>query len=209
MTKVWLIRHGESAANAGFPSTTPAAIPLTEAGWNQASRISLAFEQAPSLIVTSSYLRAIQTAKPTIERFPITPLETWDVHEFTYLSPEKLGNTSKAERQPLVDSFWANCDPNYCDGTDAESFTDFLRRIKLMKDKLMAVNQGFVAIFCHGFVIKAMLWANLMNSFTATTENMRNFYMFHTSFSLMNGAIIEGQFNSSNILFSGMIKEHL
>jgi broad specificity phosphatase PhoE len=209
VTKVWLIRHAESEANAGLSTTTPSAIPLTDAGWKQAKQISLAFERQPTLIVTSSYLRAIQTAQPTIEHFPNTPSEIWDVHEFTYLSPEKLGNTSKAERRPLVKSFWANSDPYYSDGTGAESFSDFLRRIEIMKEKLLAIDEGFVAIFCHGFVIKAVLWANLINSFTATPDYMRNFYTFHTSFSLNNGSIIEGQYNPKSIMLSGIITEHL
>lgn len=209
MTKVWLIRHGESEANAGLSTITPSEIALTDAGWKQARQISLAFEEAPTLIVTSYYLRAIQTAQPTIERFPKVPIETWDVQEFTYLSTEKLGKSSKAERLPFVNAYWKNSEPNYLDGPDAESFCDFLGRIKIMKERLRVANEGFVAIFCHGFVIKALLWANLVNSFNATRDYMQNFYAFHTSFSLNNGSIIEGQINFRNLLFSGMITEHL
>lgn len=54
-----------------------------------------------------------------------------------------------------------------------------------------------------------MIWANLVNSFTVTQDYMQKFYLFHNSFSLLNGAIIESIFNSRNILFSGMKTEHL
>ena len=209
MTKVWLIRHGESEANAGFSSSVPAEIPLTDTGWKQAQMVSMAFEQAPSLIVMSKYARAFQTAQPTINRFPNVPTRTWDVHEFTYLSSEKLGNTSREERKPLVKNFWANCDPDYLHGTGAESFSNFIERIEVMKEKIMALDDGFVAIFSHGYVIKALFWANLLNSFEATSEYMKNFHRFHTSFNLSNGVIIECQSDSKNLLFSGIITDHL
>lgn len=209
MTKVWFIRHGESEANAGFSSSIPAKIPLTDAGWKQAQKVSLAFEQAPSLIVMSKYTRAGQTAQPTIKRFPDTPTQTWDVHEFTYLSPEKLGNTSKDERKPLVENFWTTCDPNYLHGVGAESFSTFMERIGVLKIKITALDEGFIAVFSHGYVIKAMLWSNLVNSFEATSEYMKNFHTFHTSFNLSNGAIIECQCNSKNLYFSGIITDHL
>jgi len=209
MTTVWFIRHGESEANAGFASSVPAKIQLTDTGWRQAQKVSLAFEQAPSLIVASKYARAVQTAGPTIERFSDIPTQTWDIHEFTYLSPEKLGNTSREERKPLVENFWSTCDPNYLHGPGAESFSEFIKRISVLKNKIAALNERFVAIFSHGYVIKAMLWANLVNSFEATSKYMKNFHAFHTSFDLSNGAIIECQSNSKHMLFSGMITDHL
>jgi len=209
MTKVWFIRHCESEANAGCSTSIPDAIPLTDVGWRQAKKVSLAFEQTPSLIVTSKYLRAVQTAQPTIERFSNIPTQIWGIHEFTYLSSEKLGNTSREERQPLVKSFWTNCDPDYLHGTGAETFSNFIERVKAMKDKIMALDEGFIAIFSHGYVIKAMLWANLINSFTATTDYMQNFYKFHTSFNLYNGAIIECEYDPKRIRCSGIITDHL
>jgi len=207
--KVWFIRHGESEANAGLSTTIPAIVPLTETGWQQARQVSRAVEGIPSLIVTSSYLRAIQTAHPTMERFPNAHTETWNIHEFTYLSPKKLGMTSKTERRPRVQAFWESCDPDYLDGEDAESFSSFMNRIKIMRERLVVQTEDFAVIFCHGFVIKAVLWSNLVNSFTVTSEYMRNFYMFHSSFSLHNGAILEGEFHSNNIMFSGLITKHL
>ncbi|MBN1450765.1 MAG: phosphoglycerate mutase family protein [Anaerolineales bacterium] len=209
MVKVWFIRHGESEANAGLSTSTPSAVQLTDTGWEQARKVSLAFVQKPSLIVTSKYSRTMQTAQPTIERFPSTPVETWDIHEFTYLSPKKLGDTSKEDRQPLVKSFWTNCDPNYLHGTDAETFSAFLDRVEALKNKIIALEEGSVVIFSHGFVIKAILWANLVNSFAATPEYMKNFHTFHKSFNLSNGAIIECQSNSKNLFFSGIITNHL
>lgn len=102
----WLVRHGESAANAGAVTTDPASIPLTEAGRGQARSTAAAIMQRPNLIVVSSYLRTRQTTAPSIERFPDVPVETWPVQEFTYLSPGRCAGTTTAQRRPLVEAYW-------------------------------------------------------------------------------------------------------
>ena len=56
MKKIWLIRHGESIANAGEPTQDHAAIPLSEKGLQQAQELALAIPSAPDLIVTSPFL---------------------------------------------------------------------------------------------------------------------------------------------------------
>jgi broad specificity phosphatase PhoE len=68
--RVFLIRHGESESNAGFPSADPGSAPLTPDGHRQARQIAQALADTPGLIVTSPYLRARQTAQPMISRFP-------------------------------------------------------------------------------------------------------------------------------------------
>ena len=70
VVRVWLIRHGQSESNAGLPSADWQGIPLTELGHQQAERIAEVFADPPQLIVSSPYLRAQQTAQPTIARYP-------------------------------------------------------------------------------------------------------------------------------------------
>ena len=89
MKLVRLIRHAESAANAGLATTAPDSIPLTEKGQLQARAIADSITSAPDLIISSPFERAIATALPTTERFPHVPFETWPVEEFTYLSPNR------------------------------------------------------------------------------------------------------------------------
>ena len=89
MTTVWYIRHGESKANAGMATDTPESIELTDLGYEQAKRVSLAIEKEPQLIVTSSYARALQTAQATKKRFPNAPIETWEIQELYH--PKNLG----------------------------------------------------------------------------------------------------------------------
>src|SRR4051794_23129291 len=86
MQEIWLIRHGESESNAGLPTSDTAKIVLTPRGHAQAECMAAASPPPPVAIITSPYLRAVQSAQPTIRRFPQARLEEWPVHEFTYLS---------------------------------------------------------------------------------------------------------------------------
>uniref|UniRef100_UPI0013DEE621 phosphoglycerate mutase family protein n=1 Tax=Pseudomonas viridiflava TaxID=33069 RepID=UPI0013DEE621 len=74
-------RHGESAANAGAPTQDHASIPLTEHGVDQARRVALSFANAPDLIVTSPFSRALATAQFTASAFPSVSVETWPIQE--------------------------------------------------------------------------------------------------------------------------------
>lgn len=116
------IRHGQSTGNAGVPCHDLASIELTELGWRQAREVARAWTEAPTLIVTSPYLRTRQTAEATIQRFPNVPVEVWPIEEFTYLQPSRWNGTRSSERMPHLERYWTDADPTYCDGDGAESF---------------------------------------------------------------------------------------
>ena len=151
----WLIRHGESAANAGAATSDPASIPLSEAGWAQASSIAGSFPRRSDLIVVSPFLRTWQTAEPTRNRFPDVPVETWPVQEFTYLSPNRCIGMTAAQRRPLVEAYWRRCDPEYIDEPGAESFSAMLQRVRQMRERLAVHPTAFIAVFTHGQVMQA------------------------------------------------------
>lgn len=209
MSTAWLIRHGQSTANAGQATDDPEMIPLTDLGHEQARRTSLAFVRPPGLIVTSKYLRAQQTAEYTTRRFPTVPLETWNIHEFTYLSATALANTTAEDRRPLVQSYWSNADPYFVHGEGAESFAGFIGRVEVLHQQLLARKEDFTAVFCHGFVMKAIFWAHLLGTFEPTVGYMRGFAMFHRSFDLFNCAIMEMQIESGKVMLGGLQGRHL
>jgi 2,3-bisphosphoglycerate-dependent phosphoglycerate mutase len=213
MVNVWFIRHGESEANAGLPTTNPATTPLTERGHQQAQQVAFAFSQAPNLIVTSPYRRTQQTAQPTRERFPTVDHMEWQVQEFTYLAPKRYQNTTVDQRRPLSDAYWQQGNPLYVDGEGAESFADLMQRVQTVQQKLRQLEAEpepkFVTVFSHGRFMRAVLWAILTRSVDVNPKRMRQFYGFIGSFSVPNGSILKLQLHSSEIWFSGIHTSHL
>lgn len=157
MVRVWLIRHGQSESNAGLPSSDWRGIPLTELGHRQAERIAGVFADPPKLIVRSPYLRAQQTAQPTIVRYPGAACEEWPVQEFSYLRPLDGRATTSHERAPEVRAYWEQADPQHAE-PGAESFAGLLGRVTSFLGRLGAQQAGPVAVFTHGIFMRAVAW---------------------------------------------------
>ena len=158
MKHVRLIRHGQSAANAGEASLDHASIPLTPKGVEQASLVAGSFAQAPNLIVASPFSRAQATAMRAVAAFPSVPFEIWPIHEFTYLEPARCINTTVAQRRAWVEGYWAKSDPAFTDGEGAESFLDFISRAQSFLDRLAEHPAQDIAVFSHGQLINAVAW---------------------------------------------------
>lgn len=151
------IRHGQSTGNAGVPCTDLATIELTDKGWTQARDVAASWDEQPTLIVTSPFLRTQQTAAPTIERFPDVAVEVWPIEEFTYLQPSRWNGTLAADRAPHLERYWGETDPTYCDGEGAESFGKLLRRAEAALMRLAALpSDALVYVFSHGQFIQAV-----------------------------------------------------
>ncbi len=159
MKTLWLIRHGESAANAGAATQDHETIPLTELGLEQAKRISEAVREDPSLIVVSPYVRAMQTAELTVKRFPNAKFEVWDdLREFTYLASATCIGTTAAERRERVEEYWRRLDPDYIDGEGAESFRQFSGRVVDVFHQLgnFKYRNDFIMVFSHAQTIRLL-----------------------------------------------------
>lgn len=158
MRQVRLIRHGESAANAGEASLDHATIPLTPKGVEQAYLVACSFRSAPDLIVASPFSRAASTAMATVAKFMAVPLETWPTQEFTYLEPGRCANTTVTQRREWVDAYWSRSDPAFRDGPGAESFLDFISRAQSFLDLIAEHPAQDIAVFSHGQFINAVAW---------------------------------------------------
>lgn len=156
MKIIWLIRHGESTANAGAATDNHKTIPLSILGQSQAKTITRSIPSSPTLIITSAFDRAQQTAKPTSEKFPSARLEVWNVEEFTYLAPGTCINTTGADRKVRVNEYWERLDPDYVDGDGAESFTMLLSRAKATIDRLSRLDERFIVMFTHAQFMQVM-----------------------------------------------------
>lgn len=188
----YFFRHGESEANAGRPTDDPASIPLTEIGVRQAHTIADTFDATPERIVSSPFMRALQTAAPTGARFPHLTIEEWQIHELTYLSPPRCAGTSVAQRRPWVQAYWNAADPHYRDGDGAESFTAFIARVDAAitrLEQLHATEVGTVVLFGHGQFWQALRWRLRGRNARAPidTAAMRAFQRRDTTTPIENG----------------------
>jgi probable phosphoglycerate mutase len=189
VVRVWLIRHGQSESNAGLPSTDWRGIPLTELGRGQAQHVAGVFADPPQLVVTSPYVRARQTAQPTIDRYPGAAVEEWPVQEFSYLRPLGRATTSR-EREPEVRTYWERADPRLTE-PGAESFAGLLSRVTSFLDRLGERDTGPVVVFTHGIFMRAVAWFLLTGVADPGPEDMRRFRTFTSLYPVPNCGVME------------------
>ncbi|MFJ4260243.1 histidine phosphatase family protein [Pseudomonas monteilii] len=158
MQNVRLIRHGESAANAGEPTRDHASIPLTAKGLEQARMVAQSITSAPGLILASPFIRAQATAQATTALYPDTAFETWPVHEFTYLAPARCVDTTLAQRRGWVDAYWQRSDPAFSDGEGAESFLNLVARSLHFLDRIAEHSAKEIVVFSHGQYLNTVRW---------------------------------------------------
>lgn len=195
MLTVRFIRHGESVANAGGVTEEPHSIPLTALGRHQAQALSRSFVRPPDLIIASPYLRARDTAAPTLERFRNIRFEIWPVQEISCLALQRCFNTTTMQRRPWVEAFWEKADPHHRDGHDAETYTEFVARIRFVLAKLTELPPQTVAIFSHGQFMKAVHWEIAQRGPAITPQTMRDFRAFHLAAPIANASGFTAQWN--------------
>ena len=183
-----MIRHGQSTSNLGVWSSKPYEVSLTEQGKIQALLIADKILKQPDLIISSPMQRALQTAEPTLEKWPNVPLEIWPIQEFIYLSPTKHQNRTTEERAKIIHDYWQQAIPSYCDGEHCESFSNFIHRVGAFHQKLLA-KRGFLVIFGHTQFFKALLFGG-QHGFFATPSWMTSFRQWETTQPMLNGEII-------------------
>lgn len=209
MPRVWLIRHGQSEANAGLRSASASDIPLTELGRQQAGAVAARFGLAPAEIAYSRYTRAAQTAEPTRSRFPGSPASIWAVHEFTYLSPERCANTTWAERVPMVGEYWNRADPDHVDGSGVESFRQFLTRVDETLERLADEAAPLFAIFTHGQFMQAAMWRVGPGAGPGAPERMAEFRTFMLANPVPNAAVLELELEGGAARIGRVQTDHL
>jgi 2,3-bisphosphoglycerate-dependent phosphoglycerate mutase len=179
ITRIILVRHGQSVANAGGTPPDHITNPLTELGHAQAKAFSEGVDCSPTLFLVSPFLRARQTAEPLRRRFPEIPVEEWPIHEFTFLEPSRHSGTNEEQQMPHITEYWERGDPAYLTGPGAESFTLFLDRAREASGRLAQMAPGgCIVVFTHGLLMQAF---RLLSLFPKATDAqlMANFRRFH------------------------------
>jgi len=194
MKRLFLVRHGESASNAGLVTASHSEVHITEKGQEQAKHLANLWGDKPDLIVTSPFIRTQQTAVPFRERHPSVPHEEWTVQEFTQLAPGRYNGTTHTDRLPHVREYWERNDARYCDGAGAESFEVFSYRVERLFDRAsVRFNEGLkeIAVFTHGTFMQAALYSRLI---VGGLEDMAAFYQFSKGLPIPNTAVMSFNF---------------
>lgn len=184
---VYLVRHGESEANAGLKTSDPYLIPLSEKGRQEAILLAKEFQIETELIIVTPYLRTYETALPVIRKFSTVPVESWPFHEFTYLSPLNCRNTTRIDRLEQVKTYWDKCDPDLIDGIGAESFRQCTHRVIQGIDSLRRLNKRNVVVFTHGQIIQ------MINQFLSVQEQPLSEAMVYFRDQMLKFPIRNGQ----------------
>lgn len=194
--KVVFVRHGESTGNAGLPSFDLSKIELTAAGHAQAERAAAAWQERPTLIAMSPYLRTHLTAQPTIARFPDVPVNVLPMEEFTYLEPGRWNGTLRHDRLPHIEAYWRAADPTYCDGPGAESFETLLSRVDRTLTRLESLpEESLVYAFSHGQFMQAVR-VSLLHPKWTSKQKMEWFWPFNVKHPILNTDWLKATFDS-------------
>ncbi len=160
MTRILLIRHGETAWNAVRRLQGHTDIPLSPAGERQAEALARALAAEPlDAIVSSDLGRALQTAQALAARHPHLALHTDPgLRERGYGAFEGLLYTEIAERYPVEFAEWQARDVDAvmpAGGRTAESFRQFYQRCQDGIARWAAhYPQHTIAIVAHGGVLE-------------------------------------------------------
>jgi len=185
--EVLLIRHCESTANAGLWKDYNEEVLLTKQGEAQAEALAEQIESNPKRIILSPLKRAQDSAIPILAKYPDAISEIWPIEEFHYLDNAKYSDSE--QRLLAIKQYWANHDPDYIDGPNAESFSGFINRIQSFHLRLKIL-LGLNIVISHGQFIKAYLLC-LEHGFKPSDYLMQTFRAQETQNPIKNGEIIK------------------
>ena len=184
---IYFVRHGQSTANAGGVTMAHAEIPLSDLGRCQADLVAELLDVEPVLLLSSTYVRAIDTARPFSEKTgcPITPHPL--LHEFSALDAGLIEGMVTAQRRPLADAFWSTADPDLRHGPGSETFREFSSRVAGFAGELQHLPQDTV-LFGHGIWFALLCWKLWgFNANDATV--MKEFRRFQRALPMPNCAV--------------------
>ncbi len=194
MVEAVFVRHGQSTANAGEWDQDFAQIALTELGWKQARALADQWTFTPSLIAVSPFLRARQTAEPTMARFPDVPVEVWDIYEFTHWDKQHWGGSAPEIEPEEVAKFFRVADPTFRRG-GAETFGELLGRAEAALKQLERLHvDAPVMLFSHGHFMQAVRQTVMFPEWTAG-EKMLAFREFDERTKVQNTQQIWAKFD--------------
>lgn len=155
VTRILLVRHGQSEGNAGGIIQGRTNFGLTDLGHQQARLTAgrLAGEGAVR-IFSSPLKRAWQTAEPIAAALGLTVEPDPDLQEFDVGEVSGLTGPQARERFPDLAKLWPHALPG------AESRDAFHERIRAALERMVAMDTTVIAV-AHGGVVSGICYAVL------------------------------------------------
>jgi broad specificity phosphatase PhoE len=171
--KVYFIRHGDSTLTDRkhqFPES-----PLSDRGIKQAEAVAKRFSTIPiDLIISSSYIRALQTAK-AIEKLKSVPLIESELLIERKMPSQFYGkDVNDPEILPIHtvirEKFF---DPAWHHG-DEENFTDLLTRTKSAVELIVSQQKENIVVVTHGYFLTVLIYYLLIGEI-GNTQTFKSF----------------------------------
>lgn len=157
MTRLILVRHGQSIANENDLFAGHSDFDLTALGHKQARAVSdyLLKNEKIDVIYASDLLRAYHTATPAAEAFGLPVIKDEGFREIFGGAWESMSFTDIAEQYPDAFGVWRN-DYAHCRPVDGESTAEVYGRVVPHVCELAKKHEGqCVLIATHATVVRA------------------------------------------------------
>lgn len=158
-TRLLLIRHGETAANAAGLSQGRRDVPLNETGLRQAAALAGAIARyAPAVVVASGARRSRQTAEPLVRSAGCPLAEDPRLAEMDQGELDGLSGPEMLERAPDFMRRWATEDPADLRMPGGETLREVQTRALAAAREWAGRHPGAdVVLVSHNFTIRSLL----------------------------------------------------
>lgn len=187
MKTLYLIRHAQSAANAGGTSLPDRKIPLSAAGTQQAAELVCRLP-ANCRVFVSEMRRTHETAAPYCARHGIRPEILPCLNEFSYLPFAAVQGLDATARKPLAEAYWQRADPHFRAGSGADTFAEFDGRVSNFLHRAWPELPRGSLLFGHGIWIALLAW-RLSGNRAETGADMAAFRAFQSSLHVANASL--------------------
>lgn len=157
-TRIHLVRHGQSQANAGGLTLENPLVPLTALGETQAGAIAPLLPSTAAAIWSSPFKRALDTAAPYCARIGRTAATHEDLREFETIDTRQLRGSPGEEREAVVAGYWLKSDPDHRSGPGAETFREFHERVARVRHEFLPGLPDGSVVFGHGMWMALLFW---------------------------------------------------
>ena len=156
--RIYLVRHGQSQANAGGVTLENPVVPLTELGERQARALAPLLPPSSVTIWSSPFKRTLDTAAPYCARMNQTAATHDDLREFETVDTVQLRGSPCEERETVVAGYWMKSDPDHRSGPAAETFREFHERVARARHEFLAALPDGSVVFGHGMWMALLFW---------------------------------------------------